>query len=80
MRTTIRKEEITVPQGAFAAVAALITEHSLEHTITDADDSEGEETITLSIRYSKDERNAFHEIEDLISEYENRDDEDDDDE
>lgn len=81
MRTTIRKEEIVVPQGAFAAVAGVITEHDLDHQITDSDDSEGEESITISVSYSKDERDAFHQIEDIISEYEHRDrDEDDDDE
>ena len=81
MKTIMNKQQVVVPQGAFASVAAVIAEHDFDHAIVEADaDNEGEETITLSITYRKDEREAFHEIEDLISDYEHKGDEDDDDE
>ncbi len=80
MKTTVRKEEIVVPQGVFAAVASVIAEHSLDHTITDADADEDEESITLSITYTKEERDAFRQIQDLIEDHEEEDDEEEDDE
>lgn len=70
MKTTVTKEEITVPQGVFAQVAEVIAEHSLPHTITEADTAEHEESITLFISYAKDERDAFRQIQDLIEDYE----------
>lgn len=70
MRTFIKEEELTVPQGVFAAVASILISNEMEYAITEADDTEDEETITLTVTYEKSERSAFRDIQDLISDYE----------
>jgi len=60
--------ELQVPEDAILEVASLLSENEIENQITGAD--EGEETITLEIRYEKEEKDAVSEIIDLIDEYE----------
>lgn len=60
--------ELRVPEDAILEVAALLSEKEIENQITGAD--EKEETVTLEIRYDKEEKETVSEIIDLIDEYE----------
>lgn len=73
-------EQFEVPGAAMLQVSSLICDHQLDHHIMDVDDQE--EKITLELRYSKQEREVIHQIEDIIADNseEGDDDEDDDDE
>jgi hypothetical protein len=73
----IRIKELEVPADIVAEVANIITSNDLENRITGVD--EHETVVFLEVRYDKeeeDQRNAIHEIDDAIADY----DEDDDDE
>jgi hypothetical protein len=67
-KTTITKQEITVPTGALIEVADILIDQEIPHHITETD--EDEDTITLEIEYDKEQREAVHAIEDIISDYE----------
>lgn len=67
-KTTITKQEITVPAGALIDVADILIEEDIYHRFT-ATDEDGD-TITLEIEYEKEQRDAVHAIEDIISDYE----------
>lgn len=66
--TIITKKELTVPAGVIAQVADVIIENGITHTIIGADIDE--DTITLEVQFTKDEREIIHEIEDIASDYE----------
>lgn len=74
--TIIKRKEIAVPAKLIVEVAGILDEHDLNTTLVGSD--EDDDTVTLKIEYSKEERDAIHEIEDLITDYE-EDGEDDDD-
>ena len=78
MSTIIIETEIEVPTGILIAVANVLIEHSLVHSITATD--EDNDSVTLEIQYGRDEKEIIHEIEDLIAEFEAEDAEDDDEE
>lgn len=70
--------ELLVPEDAVLEVATLLSENEIENQIIDSD--EKEETITLEVRYEKEEKETIAEIIDLIDAYEkgiNDEDEDD---
>ena len=70
--------ELLVPEDAVLEVATLLSENEIENQIIDSD--EKEETITLEVRYVKEEKETIAEIIDLIDAYEkgiNDEDEDD---
>ena len=73
---TIKIKELEVPVGIIAEVADIMVSNDLENSITGTD--EDQEIIFLEVRYDKDEeeqREAMHQIEDVISDYDDDDDE-----
>lgn len=70
----LTSQQFDVPSAAMLEVCALICEHDLHHTIMEVD--EDADTITLELQYTKQDRDAIHQIEDLIAD--NTDDEEDD--
>ena len=66
--TIINQKELIIPAGVIAQVSEVIIENEITHTIVGADTDE--DTITLEIQFTKDEREIIHEIEDIISNYE----------
>jgi len=71
------KEQFEIPASVMIQVSSLICEHELPHEIIEVD--EDEDTITLELQYSRQERSVIHVIEDLIADGSD-DDQDDDDE
>ena len=71
------KEQFEIPASVMVQVSSLICEHELPHEIIEVD--EDEDTITLELQYSRQERSVIHVIEDLIADGSD-DEEDDDDE
>lgn len=76
--TIIIKKELTIPAGVIAQVSDGIIENEITHTIIGADIDE--DTITLEVQFTKDEREIIHEIEDIVSDYEEQAEEEQDDE
>jgi ribosomal protein S8 len=74
MSTIIIKKEIDVPTGILIAVADKLIEYGLAHSITATD--EDNDSVTLEVEYGKDEKEVIHEIEDLITDFEEQDAED----
>jgi hypothetical protein len=72
------KKELTIPAGVIAQVSDVIIENEITHQIIGADTDE--DTITLEVQFSKDEREIIHEIEDIVSDYEEQAEEEQDDE
>ena len=66
--TIITKKELNVPAGVIAQVADVIIENELTHESIGSDTDE--DTVTLEVQFTKDEREIIHEIEDIISDYE----------
>ncbi len=67
-KTIITKKELNVPAGVIAQVADVIIKNGINHEITGAET--GEDIVTLEVQFTKDEREIIHEIEDIISDYE----------
>lgn len=68
--SNIRIKEFEVPADIIAEVASIITSNDLENRITGVD--EDETVVFLEVRYDKeeeDQRNAIHEIDDAIADY-----------
>lgn len=77
----IRIKEFEVSADIIAEVANIVTSNDLENRITDVD--EDETVVFLEVRYDKeeeDQRNAIHEIDDAIADYDEEDDDDNDNE
>ena len=73
---TIKIKELEVPVGIIAEVADIMVSNDLENSITGT--NEDQEIIFLEVRYDKDEeeqREAMHQIEDVINDYDDDDDE-----
>ena len=73
--SNIRIKEFEVPADIIAEVATLVTSNDLENRITGVD--EDETVVFLEVRYDKeeeDQRNAIHEIDDAIADYDENDD------
>jgi hypothetical protein len=80
-KTVITKNELHVPTGAIIEVADLLLENEITNEIigTDAE----EDTIILEVQYEKEQRDVIHEAEDIISDFheeENQDEDEEDDE
>ena len=72
---TIKIKKFEVPVDIIAEVTNLIASNDLKNSITDT--NEDQEVVFIEVRYDKDEedqRSAIHEIEDAISDHENKDD------
>ncbi|SFO32249.1 hypothetical protein SAMN05428949_4939 [Chitinophaga sp. YR627] len=74
--TKLTRQVFDIPADIMLDVCSLICEHELEHTIMEVD--EDEDTISLELQYSKQDRKVIHKIEDMIAD--NSDEEGDDDE
>lgn len=74
--TKLTRQVFDIPSNIMLYVCSLICEHELEHTIMEVD--EDEDTISLELQYSKQDRKVIHKIEDMIAD--NSDEEDDDEE
>lgn len=75
-KTFITKNELHVPTGAIIQVAKVLLENEITNEIigTDAD----EDTIILEVQYEKEQRKAIHEVENIISDFLDEEDEEDD--
>jgi hypothetical protein len=74
--SNIRIKEFEVPADIIAEVANIVTSNDLENRITGV--NEDETVVFLEVRYDKeeeDQRNAIHEIDDAIADYDEEDDE-----
>lgn len=72
---TIKVKELEVPVGAMPEVVDILMENDLENSLTGTD--EDHEVIFLEVSYDKDDedqRDAVHEIEDIIADHEDDDD------
>lgn len=72
---TIKVKELEVPVGAMPEVVDILMEKDLENSLTGTD--EDHEVIFLEVSYDKDDedqRDAVHEIEDIIADHEDDDD------
>lgn len=74
MKTTVIKKELQVPSSAMFAVAEIISDNEITHTITGVD--EDEDTIALEVEYSKKERDIIRDIENVIEDHEEENDDD----
>ena len=77
-KTIITKKELKVPVGALSEVADILIENSIANEIVGTNPEE--DTIILEVSYTKEERDAIHQAEELINDYEEEDDEEKDDE
>lgn len=66
-KTTIIKKELNVPTDAMFAVAEIIADNEIDHTIVGVD--QDEETITIEVQYSKGDREFIHEMENIIEDH-----------
>ena len=65
--TIITRKELEVPLGALIEVSDILIENGISNEITGTDDDE--DTITLEVSFTKEERDIIHEVEDLISDF-----------
>jgi hypothetical protein len=75
MNTVIVKKELDIPVGLLLEVADILIENEISHEITGTDAEN--DCITLEVAYDKEQRDTIHEIEDLIDDYEEEDEDDD---
>ena len=74
---TIKVQELGVPVDAMAEVAEILCENGITNSITGVDDDLT--LVFVEVEYEKEEKQFIHDIEDVIEEYlEEKDDEDDD--
>ena len=65
--TIITRKELEVPLGALIEVSDILIENGITNEITGTD--EDEDTVTLEVSFTKEERDIIHEVEDLISDF-----------
>ena len=65
--TIITRKELEVPLGVLIEVSDILIENGISNEITGTD--EDEDTITLEVSFTKEERDIIHEVEDLISDF-----------
>lgn len=65
--TIITRKELEVPLGALIEVSDILIENGISNEITGTDGDE--DTITLEVSFTKEERDIIHEVEDLISDF-----------
>ena len=73
--TIITRKELEVPLGALIEVSDILIENGISNEITGTD--EDEDTVTLEVSFTKEERDIIHEVEDLISDFDPDGDQDD---
>jgi len=66
--TIITRKVLHIPVLAILQVVDLLLQHEIVHEIVATD--EEEEQLIIQVEYEKQERDAIHEIEDLIADYE----------
>ena len=69
--TIITRKVLHIPVLAILQAVDLLLEHEIVHEIVATD--EEEEQLIIQVEYEKQERDAIHEIEDLIADYEEED-------
>jgi hypothetical protein len=67
-KTVITKLELSVPAGAIVEVADVLLENEIINQIVGSDADE--DTVILEVQYEKEQREVIHEVEDIIAEYE----------
>ena len=65
--TIITRKELEVPLGALIEVSDILIENGITNEITGTD--EDEDTVTLEVSFTREERDIIHEVEDLISDF-----------
>ena len=65
MNRTITTKEFEMPVSALIEVADILIENELHHNIIATD--EENESVTIEIEYEKEDRDAIHQIQDIIS-------------
>lgn len=76
-KTTITKQELSVPVGAIMEIADILVEEDMGHQITGTDPDN--DSLILEMEYSSDQRDALHAIEDAIDDFLQQEDDGDDD-
>ena len=71
VKTTIIREELEVPLAMLIAAADQLIEAGISNEIIATDDDD--DCVTLSIEYEKEQREVIHEIRDMIADYEEQD-------
>jgi hypothetical protein len=74
--TIVTKKELNVPVGAMLEVADVLIENDIFNDIVGTD--EDEDTIIIEVEYSKEQRKIIHKMEDIISNYLEEEEEEDD--
>jgi hypothetical protein len=75
---TIKVKELEVPVGAMPEVVDILIDNEMDNSLTGTD--EDHDLIYMEVSYDKDDtdqKKAIHEIEDIIADYEDDDEEDD---
>lgn len=76
--TTITKKELNVPSNLIIEVADVLLENGISNDIIGTDEETDE--LILEVTYEKEQREAIHQIEDLIADYEDNSEEEDEEE
>lgn len=78
MKRVLNTKELEVPVGAMIQVADLLIENEISHVLVATD--EDNDTVTIEVEYSTNDRETIHAIEDVIDDNtpESADDEEDD--
>jgi len=71
-RISITRKVLDIPSDAMFSIAEIIADNEITHTITGVDEKDGD-TIHLEVEYSRDERDAIRDIENIIEDYEEED-------
>jgi hypothetical protein len=75
-KTMITKKELHVPVGATLEVTDVLLENEIVNDLTGTDSDE--DTLILEVQYEKEQRDAIHKVEDIIADFlEEQEDEDD---
>lgn len=76
--TKITKKELSIPAAIITEVACVLLENEIVNDIIGADTKTDE--ILIEVQYEREQRDAIHDIEDLISDYEETDEDEDEEE
>ena len=65
--TVITKKELHVPTGAIIKVADVLLENEITNEIIGTEPDE--DAVILEVQYDKEQREVIHEVEDIISDF-----------
>jgi hypothetical protein len=65
--TVITKKELHVPTGAIIDVADVLLENEITNEIIGTESDE--DAVILEVQYDKEQREIIHEVEDIISDF-----------